>query len=148
MEEIATRLPSRRPIMAGINARNVRNTPSRSVAIVSRQSASVISCSGAVGPAIPALATTVCTGPISSARSASAATEASSRTSQATGTAVPPACPASATVSARLAGSRALAATVNPAAARATVTARPIPRLAPVTTATGRVGSLTRPGHP
>src|SRR5690349_23126714 len=77
--------------MAGMNARKVRNTPSRSVAIVSRQSASEISCSGAVGPAIPALATTARTGPSCPARPARAATEASSHTSQATGTAVPPA---------------------------------------------------------
>ena len=59
MDEIAIRVPSRRSIMAGMNARKVRNTPSRSMAIVSRQSASVISCSGAVGQAMPALAMTV-----------------------------------------------------------------------------------------
>ena len=58
IDEIAIRLPSRRSIMAGMKARKVRNTPSRSVATVSRQSARDISCSGAVGPAIPALATT------------------------------------------------------------------------------------------
>jgi hypothetical protein len=137
MDEIAIRLPPRRSIIPGMNARNVRNTPSRSVATVSRQSASVISCSGCVGPATPALATTARTGPSASAPAAMFATDASSRTSQASGTAVPPAFPAASTVSARLAGSRALAATVNPPAARATVIARPMPRLAPVTTATG-----------
>ena len=35
------------------NARNVRNTPSRSVARHSRQAARSVSCSGAVGPAMP-----------------------------------------------------------------------------------------------
>src|SRR2546430_1618330 len=144
MEEIAIRLPPRRPIMAGMNARNVRKTPSRSVATVSRQSSSVISCSGCVGPATPALATTARTGPSASAPAAIAATDASSRTSQASGSAVPPAFPAASTVSARLAGSLALAATVNPPAASATAIARPMPRLAPVTTATGLLTPTSR----
>ena len=50
-----------------------------------------------------------------------------------------------------MAGSRAAAATANPAAAKATAMARPIPRLAPVTTATGGTGGagrLTRPRRP
>src|SRR6201989_2613022 len=128
-----------------MKARKVRNTPSRSVATVSRQSARDISCSGVVGPAIPALATTTRTGPSCPARPASAATEASSRTSQPNGIAVPPALSASATVSAKLEGSRALAATVYPAAARGTVMARPIPLLAPVTPATGAGGERSPP---
>ena len=76
------------------------------------------------------------------------ATDASSRTSQASGTAVPPPASTSATVSASVAGSRAVIATAKPSAASATAMARPMPRFAPVTTATRpltRVGPVRLP---
>ena len=119
-----------------MNARNVRNTPSRSVVRHSRHAARVMSRIGTVGPATPALATTACTRPIRPTSSASAATERSSAASHASGTALWPADSISPTVAVNVAGFRAVAATTKPSAASPTAMARPMPRLAPVTTAT------------
>jgi hypothetical protein len=106
------RLPVPAVIRPGTNALKVRKTPSRSVARHSRQAARSISCSGAVGPPTPALATTVCTGPSrSSTDSAINRIDASAVTSHASATAVPSRDSISATVSAQVAGSRAVTAT-------------------------------------
>ncbi len=85
----------------------------------------------------PALLTRMVGAPSSAAmRSIAACTWASSETSQPTASARPPAAVICSTVSLQAASSRSMTATARPSAASRTAVAAPMPRAAPVTTAT------------
>src|SRR4051794_12759849 len=120
---------------AGINALVTRTTPSTLTSYIHCQSSMLVSAIGSRPSAPPALLTST---RHSGVASASAATDASSRTSTAT------ARPSISLASASSRSSRRAAQTTSkPSAASLRAVASPIPLLAPVTTATGRLIQCT-----
>src|SRR5215472_1899483 len=121
--------------MAVNAARQQRYVPVRLTASVSSQISGVKSAKGA-GVSTPAAQTRAATGPACPAAVMRRSTCAALLTSAGTGIASPPACRMRLATSSRASWSRAARTTRAPAAARASAAAAPIPRLAPVTTAT------------
>src|ERR1700722_6555559 len=121
--------------MAVNAARQHRNEPVRLIPIVSSQMPSVVSPKGA-DVSTAAAQTRAVTPPLRAAVANSRSTSSILLTSVGTGVASPPADWMARATPARASRSRAARTTCAPAPARAWAVAAPIPRLAPVTTAT------------
>src|SRR5580658_5915286 len=126
--------PSPAGTMAANAARQHRNMPVRLTSSVSRHMADVVSPNGA-GVSTPAAQTRALSWPVAVASANRRSTAVSSLTSVGTGVAWPPASLIRPATSCRARWSLAASTTWAPAAATAAAVAAPIPRLAPVTTA-------------